>query len=147
MARTLRRQVYRVLRNRRRKKAHFEIIRLPTITSAPPVAHGGMEAKIGAKKIEMNIMSPTVIPVIPVLPPSVMNCQNWGILTKKREDSPEIPVALSIYAVVGEQPSREPMDIQIASMQYASVECSKSIVTGSQRPANFAMEYIVLVCP
>ena len=49
-----------------------------------------------------------------------------------------------MYAVTGEVPRREPIVIAIASTQYADVEPSKSIVTGSRRPANFAMEYKVL---
>jgi hypothetical protein len=47
-------------------------------------------------------------------------------------------------AVTGEVPSREPTVIEIASTQYANVDPSKSSVTGSRRPANFAMEYRVL---
>jgi len=37
---------------------------------APPVAQGGMEAKIGAKKREMKKHTPVVIAVRPVRPPS-----------------------------------------------------------------------------
>jgi hypothetical protein len=40
------------------------------MTRAPPVAHDGMEAKIGAKNTEMKNAIPTTIPVMPVLPPS-----------------------------------------------------------------------------
>jgi len=58
--------------------------------------------------------------------------------------APAIPVADSMYAVTGEVPSREPTVMAIASTQYASVDPSKSSVTGSRRPANFAMEYKVL---
>ena len=47
-------------------------------------------------------------------------------------------------AVTGEVPRREPTLIVIASTQYANVDPSKSSVTGSRRPANFAMEYNVL---
>lgn len=47
-------------------------------------------------------------------------------------------------AVTGEVPRREPILIVIASTQYANVDPSKSSVTGSRRPANFAMEYRVL---
>ena len=49
-----------------------------------------------------------------------------------------------MYAVTGDVPSREPVVIAIASTQYANVDPSKSNVTGSRRPANFAMEYRVL---
>jgi hypothetical protein len=59
-------------------------------------------------------------------------------------DSPEIPVALSIKAVTGEVPIKAPILMEKASMQYATVEFSKSNVTGSLRPANLAMEYKVL---
>ena len=58
--------------------------------------------------------------------------------------APAIPVADSMYAVTGEVPSREPIVMAIASTQYACVDPSKSSVTGSRRPANFAMEYKVL---
>lgn len=47
-------------------------------------------------------------------------------------------------AVTGEVPRREPILIAIASTQYANVDPSKSNVTGSRRPANFAIEYRVL---
>ena len=72
-------------------------------------------------------------------------------LTKKKsrrghleQYAPTIPVADSMYAVTGEVPKREPIVIMTASTQYAKVDPSKSIVTGSRRPANFAMEYRVL---
>ena len=47
-------------------------------------------------------------------------------------------------AVTGEVPRREPTVIVSASTQYAAVDPSKSRVTGSLRPANFAIEYKVL---
>lgn len=53
--------------------AHFLIINDPTMTRAPPVAHEGMEAKIGAKKTETKNISPTTTAVIPVFPPSGAN--------------------------------------------------------------------------
>lgn len=46
-------------------------MREPTIIKAPPVAHPGIDAKIGAKKMETKNARPTTIAVIPVLPPSV----------------------------------------------------------------------------
>jgi hypothetical protein len=40
------------------------------MTRAPPVAHDGMEAKIGAKKRETRNIRPVTTAVIPVFPPS-----------------------------------------------------------------------------
>jgi len=48
----------------------LRIIREPAITSAPPVAQEGMDAKIGAKKTEMKNIIPVVMAVNPVFPPS-----------------------------------------------------------------------------
>jgi hypothetical protein len=42
----------------------------PTMTKAPPVAQGGMDAKMGAKNTEMKNAKPVAIAVIPVFPPS-----------------------------------------------------------------------------
>jgi len=64
-----------------------------------PVAQGGMEAKIGAKKREVRKQIPVVMAVRPVQPPSVM------------------PAPDSMNAVTGEQPKREPMEMDIASVQ------------------------------
>ena len=97
------------------------------MTNAPPVAQGGIDAKMGAKNTEMKNMMPVMIAVIPVRPPSA------------------IPVADSMKAVTGDVPMSAPMEMLKASMQYAIVEPSKSIVTGSRRPANFAMDYRVPV--
>ena len=105
----------------------LRIMSEPTMTSAPPVAHDGMDAKIGAKKMETKNMMPVTIAVIPVRPPSA------------------IPVADSMNAVTGDVPMSAPMEIENASTQYAIVEFSKSSVTGSRRPANLAMEYKVPV--
>jgi hypothetical protein len=44
----------------------------PAMTSAPPVAQDGIDAKIGAKKTEMKKAVPVTIAVIPVLPPSIV---------------------------------------------------------------------------
>ena len=127
---------------------HFLIIKDPTMTRAPPVAHDGMEAKIGAKKTEIKNIRPVTIAVMPVLPPSEANMsassRKWGGRDHLEQYAPAIPVADSIYAVTGDVPSREPVVIAIASTQYANVDPSKSNVTGSRRPANFAMEYRVL---
>ena len=53
-----------------REPTHFLIIKDPTMTRAPPVAHDGIEANIGAKKIETKNIRPVTMAVIPVLPPS-----------------------------------------------------------------------------
>jgi hypothetical protein len=44
---------------------------VPTIVRAPPVAHGGIEANIGEKKIEIKKASPMKTAVRPVFPPSI----------------------------------------------------------------------------
>ncbi len=78
---------------------YFLIINEPTITRAPPVAHEGIEAKMGAKKTQMKKARPVTIAVIPVFPPSL------------------IPVALSTKAVTGEVPIRAPILMEKASTQ------------------------------
>lgn len=118
------------------------------MTRAPPVAHDGKEAKIGAKKTDIRNIRPVVMAVMPVFPPSgasvsTSSRKKSGDVVKKY--APAIPVADSMYVVTGEVPRREPMVIVIASTQYANVDPSKSCVTGSRRPANFAMEYKVLL--
>ena len=50
--------------------SHLRIIKEPTIVNAPPVAHGGNDEKMGAKKMDMKNMIPVVMAVNPVLPPS-----------------------------------------------------------------------------
>ncbi len=70
-----------------------------TRTRVPPVAQGGTEARIGAKKMEIRKHTPVDMAVRPVRPPSAM------------------PAPLSMKAVTGEQPKREPIDIQAASVQ------------------------------
>jgi hypothetical protein len=50
----------------------LRIIKHPTTVSAPPVAHEGIDAKIGAKKTEIKNMTPVVIAVNPVFPPSTI---------------------------------------------------------------------------
>jgi hypothetical protein len=119
-------------------------MREPTMTRAPPVAHEGMEAKIGAKKTETKKANPVTQAVIPVLPPSEGRTTVYGKLEQLMYDSPEMPVALSMKAVTGEVPIKAPILMEKASMQYAMVEFSKSNVTGSLSPANLAMEYKVL---
>lgn len=61
--------------------------------SVQPVAQGGMEAKIGAKKMEMKKQMPVVMAVRPVLPAS------------------EMPAPDSMKALTGERPKREPIEI------------------------------------
>lgn len=60
-----------------------------------PVAQAGMEAKMGAKKMEMKKQIPVVIAVRPVAPPS------------------EIPAPDSMKAVTGGTPKREPIVIAV----------------------------------
>ena len=67
--------------------------------SVQPVAQGGIEAKIGAKNIDIKKHVPVVMAVNPVRPPSV------------------IPAPDSTTVVTGEQPKREPIEIIIASVQ------------------------------
>ncbi len=52
---------------------HFRIMSDPTITSAPPVAHPGIDAKIGAKNTDMKNARPVVMAVMPVFPPSTQH--------------------------------------------------------------------------
>ena len=49
---------------------HFLIIRDPTMTRAPPVAHDGMEAKIRVKKRDTRNVKLVTTAVMPVFPPS-----------------------------------------------------------------------------
>lgn len=91
-----------------------------------PVAHGGIEARIGAKKREIKKQMPVVMAVNPVRPPSA------------------IPAPLSIKAVTGEQPKSEPIEMHAASVQYAMVERGKSPLS-STTSQNLAIEYRVAV--
>ena len=92
------------------------------MTRTGPVAHGGIEAKIGAKKMAMKKQRPVNMAVKPVAPPS------------------EIPAPDSIYAVTGGQPIKAPMEMPMASTEYAIAEFSKSWVRSSMKPANRAIE-------
>lgn len=65
----------------------------PTRISTQPVAHGGMEAKIGAKKMEMKKQRPVNMAVRPVLPPS------------------PIPAPDSTKAVTGGVPKMAPIEM------------------------------------
>lgn len=100
----------------------YRIMRHPTKTRVHPVAHGGIDAKIGAKNMLIRKQTPVVMAVNPVLPPSVM------------------PAPDSMNAVTGEQPKSDETDIVSASAQYAIVDRGKSPVSGSTTPENLAME-------
>jgi len=71
----------------------------PTKTSVQPVAHGGIDAKMGAKKRATKKHIPVIIAVRPVLPPSA------------------IPAPDSMKAVTGEVPNNEPIEMDRASVQ------------------------------
>lgn len=86
-----------------------------------PVAQGGIDANIGAKKMDKRKQIPVVRAVSPVFPPSV------------------IPAPDSMKAVTGDVPKRAPMDIEKASVQYAIVDRGKAPVSSSTTPANLAM--------
>jgi hypothetical protein len=94
----------------------------PTIIKVQPVAHGGIDAKIGAKKIETKKHSPVHIAVKPVAPPS------------------DIPAPDSMKAVTGGTPRSEPIEMPKASTRYATAEPSKSWVRSSIAPQNRAIE-------
>ncbi len=53
----------------------MRIMREPTITKAPPVAHEGIEANIGEKKTDTKNASPVNMAVRPVFPPSARGCK------------------------------------------------------------------------
>ena len=97
-------------------------LRWLTRTRVQPVAQGGIDAKMGAKNREMKKQVPVVIAVRPVRPPSA------------------IPAPDSIKAVTGEVPNKDPMEMQMASVQYARVERGKEPVFESTTPENVAME-------
>jgi hypothetical protein len=69
------------------------------MTSVQPVAQGGIDAKIGAKKMAMKKQRPENMAVRPVLPPS------------------EIPAPDSMYAVTGGHPMSDPILIPRASTE------------------------------
>jgi hypothetical protein len=90
----------RVMKAGKESPQYFQLISLaalhimaPTMTNVHPVAHGGIDAKIGAKKMEIKKQIPVVMAVMPVFPPS------------------EIPAPDSMNAVTGESPKREPIEI------------------------------------
>ena len=92
-----------------------------TMISVHPVAQGGIEAKIGAKKMETRKQRPAVIAVRPVLPPST------------------IPAPDSMKAVTVDVSSKAPMEMENASIEYAIVERGKLPVSGSTTPEILAM--------
>ena len=69
------------------------------MTSVQPVAQGGIEAKIGAKKMQIKKHTPVVIAVRPVLPPSAM------------------PAPDSMKAVTGDVPKSAPIEMHSESVQ------------------------------
>jgi hypothetical protein len=99
-----------------------ERVKCLTRTRVQPVAHGGIDAKMGAKNREMKKQRPVVIAARPVRPPSA------------------IPAPDSIKAVTGEVPNKDPIEMEIASVQYAIVERGKEPVFSSTTPENLAME-------
>jgi hypothetical protein len=121
-----------------------------------------MEAKIGAKKILMKKAKPVVIAVIPVRPPSARGTVNTPGSARmfgnrqadlRYQSIGTHPVskdrwagwkheltADSMYAVTGETPIREPIEMLNASTQYATVLRSKSSVLSFSTPANLAIE-------
>jgi hypothetical protein len=92
-----------------------------------PVAHGGIEAKIGAKKMQIKKQRPVVMAVRPVLPPSA------------------IPAPDSMKAVTGDVPKSAPIEIISESVQYATVDRGKSPVFWSTTPEKRAILYKVAV--
>jgi hypothetical protein len=76
----------------------------PTIIKVHPVAHGGIDAKMGAKNIEMKKQIPAVMAVRPVLPPS------------------EIPAPDSMKAVTGERPKSEPIEMPKATSSQLAIQ-------------------------
>lgn len=66
-------------------EAYLRIIIEPTMTRAPPVAHEGIEAKMGAKNTETKNASPVIIAVIPVLPPSDHIMKSTARTPRERE--------------------------------------------------------------
>jgi hypothetical protein len=97
------------------------------MTSVQPVAHGGIEAKIGAKKMQIRKQTPVVIAVRPVLPPSA------------------IPAPDSMKAVTGDVPKSAPIEMHTESVQYAAVERGKSPDFWSTTPEKRAILYKVAV--
>ena len=77
------------------------------MTSAPPVAQEGMDAKMGAKKTEMKNMKPVVIAVMPVRPPSaVMHSCSRG--QQMRQESAGRPLTATISFHGGWLPAAAP---------------------------------------
>ena len=69
--------------------------------SVHPVAHGGTEANIGAKKIDKIKQSPVVTAVKPVLPPSVIPApDSMNAVTKMRQYSVQVLMLIISYQVM-----------------------------------------------
>ncbi len=69
---TLQRMEYQPLVAKVKIGTYLRIIRDPTMVNAPPVAQDGMDAKMGAKKMDTKNIIPVMTAVKPVLPPSVI---------------------------------------------------------------------------
>src|SRR5512140_1005597 len=106
---------------------HRQYFGMLTRTSVLPVAQGGIDAITGAKKSDSRKQKPVTIAVSPVRPPSA------------------IPAPLSMKTVTGEHPSRAPIEIQTASVQYAMVERGKSFSPLRTLLQKRAIEYNVAV--
>ena len=122
---------------------HLRIISVPTIVIAPPVAHGGIDEKMGPKKMEMKNIIPVVMAVSPVLPPSTKIIYQ-PLSTQRTWYGPLIPVADSMNTVTELEPKRALRMIEKAVTQNAIEEPSKSRVAESCKPDNLAMVERVL---
>src|SRR4051794_25003555 len=92
-----------------------------------PVVDGGVYCKIGPNKRGMKKHMPAVMVVRPVLSPSA------------------IPAPDSMNAVTGDDPINYPIEMEMASVQYARVDRGKEPVLTSTTPAKRAIEYSVPV--
>lgn len=82
---------------------------------------------MGEKKIETMKHRPVTMAVNPVRPPSA------------------IPAPLSMKAVTGDDPKSAPIEIKVASVQYAQVDRGKSPSLGLTTPQKRTIEYKVAV--
>jgi hypothetical protein len=102
--------------------ATCRIIMQPTMTNVQPVAHGGIDASIGAKNREIRKQNPVTMADSPVRPPCA------------------IPDPDSTNAVIGARPRSDPTDIKNASVLYATVLRGNSQVASLTTPQKRAME-------
>jgi hypothetical protein len=86
----------------------LRLMRAPTTMSAPPVAHGGMDAIMGAKKMLRKKEKPQRTAVKPVRAPA------------------SIPEPDSMYEVTGVRPKMLPKIVASASTEKANLERGKS---------------------